>query len=78
MSTGTRGGSSEVCDEEMEEHVEMEEDSTSNVAMLVAIGTFIEGTTDGTVVEPSHDTKRQCDTVNVSADLLNRHIQDYG
>jgi hypothetical protein len=74
MSTGTRGGVSEVCDEEMEEHTEMEEDSTSNVAMLEATGTFIVGTTDGTVAEARHDTKRQRTVVNVSADFLNRHI----
>ena len=55
MSTGTRGGVSEVCDEEMEEYVEMEEDSTSNVTMLATIGTFIVGTTDGTVAETSHE-----------------------
>jgi hypothetical protein len=78
MSTGARGGASEVHDEEMEEHVEMEEDSTSNVAMLAASGTFIAGTTDGTFAEARHGAKRQRAAMNVSADLLNRHIQDYG
>ena len=49
MSTGARGGELEEGDEEMEDHVEMEEDSTSIVSMLAASGTFIADTADGTV-----------------------------
>jgi hypothetical protein len=41
MSTDTRGGASAEGEEEMEDHVEMEQDSRSNVAMLAARGTFI-------------------------------------
>ena len=33
----------------MEDHVDMEEDFTSNVPMLEARGTFVAGTADGTV-----------------------------
>ena len=40
----------------MEDHVEMEQDSTSNVTMFVVRGTFIEGTADGTVTEGRHST----------------------
>ena len=78
MSTGARGGELEEGDEEMEDHVEMEEDSTSNVPMLAASGTLIAGTADGTVPEARHQAKRQRAAVNVSEDLLNRQIQDYG
>jgi len=56
----------------------MEEDSSSTVAMPAARGTFIVGTADGTVTEASHSQKRQRTAVNVSEDLLNRQIQDYG
>jgi len=77
-TTGVRGGSSEVGEEEMEEHVEMEQDSTSNVAMLAARGTFIAGTADGTNTEARQSTKRHRAAEHLSEDLLNRHIQDYG
>jgi hypothetical protein len=50
-TTGVRGGASEAGEEEMEDHVEMEQDSTSNVVMFVAGGTFIPGTVDNTVTE---------------------------
>jgi hypothetical protein len=56
----------------------MEEDSTSNVQMLAARGTFIAGTADGTVTQARDSAKRQRAAVNVSEDLLNREIQDYG
>ena len=36
MSTGTRGGELEEGDEEMEDHVEMTEDSTSNVSSVLS------------------------------------------
>jgi hypothetical protein len=62
----------------MEEEMEMEEDSSSTVAMPAARGTFIPGTADGTVTEVRNSQKRQCTDVNVSEDLLNRKIQDYG
>jgi hypothetical protein len=62
----------------MENHVEMEEDSTGTVPMLPAHGTFIGGTVDGTVTEVRHSTKRYRATENMSEDLLSRHIQDYG
>jgi hypothetical protein len=43
----------------MEDHEEMEEDSTtSNVTMLETRGTFISGTADGTVTEVRHPPKR--------------------
>jgi hypothetical protein len=58
--------------------MEMEEDSSSTVAMLAARGTFIASTADGTVTEARNSQKRQRNTENVSEDLLNRHIQDYG
>ena len=58
--------------------MEMEEDSSSTVAMPAARGTFIAGTADGTVTEARNSTKRQRTTEKVSEDLLNRHIQDYG
>ncbi len=57
---------------------EMEAESTSNVPMLAAGGTFIPGTADTTVTEVRHSTKRHRACENVSEDLLNRHIQDYG
>ena len=44
--------------------------------MLPARDTFIEGTGDGTVTESRHCTKRTAE--NMSEDLLNRQIQDYG
>ena len=78
MSTGARGGDLGEGNEEMQDHVEMEEDSTSNVPMLAASGTFIAGTADGTVTGARHQAKRQRAAVNVSEDLLNRQIQDYG
>jgi hypothetical protein len=62
----------------MEDHVEMEEDSTSNVPVLEVGGTFIVVTVHGTVTEPRNSTKRHRPTENVSEDLLNRHIQVYG
>ena len=77
MSTGARGGD-RTGEEEMEDHVEMEEESTSNVPMLAARGNFIAGTADGTVTQARHCAKRQRAAVNVSADLLNRQIHDYG
>jgi len=69
MSTaGARGGASVAGEEEMEDHAEM----------LAASGTFIAGTADGTVTGARHQAKRQRAAVNVSEDLLNRQIQDYG
>jgi hypothetical protein len=64
----------------MEDQVETEQDSTSHVAMLAGRGTFIAGTADGlgTVTQARHSTKRHRAAVNVSEDLLNRLIQDYG
>jgi hypothetical protein len=81
MSTaGARGGASAAGDEEMEDQVETEQDSTSHVAMLAGRGTFIAGTADGlgTVTQARHSAKRHRAAVNVSEDLLNRLIQDYG
>jgi hypothetical protein len=46
MRTGAPGGASTEGQEEMEDHAEMEEDSTSNVSMLAADGTFIAGQTE--------------------------------
>jgi hypothetical protein len=57
--------------EEMEDREEMEAESTSNVPMLVAGGTFIAGTADTTVTEVRHSTKRHRACENVSEDLLN-------
>ncbi len=72
MSTaGARGGASVAGEEQLEDHVEMQEDSTSNVAMLAARGTLIAGTADGTVTEARHSTKRHHAAQNVSEDLLN-------
>ncbi len=56
----------------------MEEDSTSKVPMLPARGTFIVGTTNGTVTQVRHCEKSQRTVMNVSVDFLNRQIQDYG
>ena len=41
-------GSSGAGEEEMEDHIEMEQDSTSNVTMFVVHSTFIPGTADST------------------------------
>ena len=50
MSTGgAQGGESGTGEKEMEDHEEMEEDSTSNVSMITTNGAFIVGTTDDTV-----------------------------
>jgi hypothetical protein len=65
-------------EEEMEDHVEMEEDSHGNVTILPTRGTFIAGTTAVTVTEVRHSTKRHRADENVSEDFLYRHIQDYG
>jgi hypothetical protein len=62
----------------MEEEMEMEEDSSSTVSMPVVRCTFIAGTVDGTVTEVRNSQKHQRTAVNVSEDLLNRQIQDYG
>ena len=79
MSTaGARGGASVAGEGEMEDHAEMEEDSTSNVPMLAAGGTFIAGTADATVTEAKHSTKRHRVAEDASEDLLNQHIQEYG
>ncbi len=74
MNTGTQVGPSDVGEEEMEDHVEMEEDSTSNVQKLETHGTFIVDTTDGTVTETRYFTKRWRPSEKVSEDLLNQHI----
>jgi hypothetical protein len=50
----------------MEDHTEMEEDSTSNVSMLADDGTFIPDTADVTVNEGRHSTKRHRAPENVS------------
>ena len=79
MSTaGATGGASTAGEEEMEDDAEMEDDSSSNVPMLAAGGTFIAGTADGTVSEARYSSKRHRTAENMSEDLLNRHIQDYG
>ena len=62
----------------MEEEIQMEEDSSSTVAMPAARGTFIPGTAGSTVTEARNSQNRQSNTENVSEDLLNRQIQDYG
>ncbi len=62
----------------MEDHTEMEEDSTSNVSILSTGGTFITDTTDTTVTEGRHSTTSLRTSENVSEDLLNRLIQEYG
>ena len=43
----------------MEEEMEIEEGSSSTVAMPAARGTFIAGTADGTVTEARNSQKRQ-------------------
>jgi hypothetical protein len=79
MSTaGATGGASTAGEEEMEDDAEMEDDSSSNVPMLAAGGTFIAGTADGTVSEARYSSKRHRTAENMSEDLLNRRIQDYG
>ena len=78
MSTGAQGGAYVAGDEEMEDNEGMQEDSTINVQMLAARGTFIAGTADGTVTDARHRAKRQRAAVKVSEDVLNRQIQDYG
>ena len=62
----------------MEDREEMEAESTSNVPMLAAGGTFIAGTADTTVTEVRHCRKRRRACENESEDLLNRRIHDYG
>jgi hypothetical protein len=78
MSAGGSGGASGAREEEMEEEMEIEEGSSRTVAMPAARGTFIAGTADGTVSEARNSQKRQRTTVNVSEDLLNRQIHEYG
>ena len=81
MSTagsGAQGGASGEREEEMQEHMEIEDASTSNVPMLATGGTFIAGTTDGTVTEARQSTKRHRAAENMSEDLLNRRIHHYG
>ena len=46
--------------------------------MVTGQGTFIGGTGDGTVRETGDYGKRKRADVNVSEDLFNRQIQDYG
>jgi hypothetical protein len=45
MSTGAPGGASTASEEEIEDDIEVEDTSTSNVTILPVGGTFIEGTT---------------------------------
>ena len=79
MSTGgATGGASTAGEEELEDDAEMEDDSTSNVSMLATGGSFITGTADGTVSEARYSSKRHRTAENMSEDLLNRRIQDYG
>ena len=78
MSAGGSGGASGAREEEMEEEMEIEEDSSRTVAMPAARGTFMAGTADGTVSEARNSQKRQRTAVNVSEDLLNRQIHEYG
>ena len=56
-------------EEEMENHEEMEEDSTSKVSMFVGHGTFMSVSEDGTVTEIRNSTNRQRVVVNVSEDV---------
>jgi hypothetical protein len=78
MSTlGTQGGESTVGEEEMQDHIEMEEDSSSNVSILEPHGTFMVDIQDGMVSGVRYSTKCHRVVVNVSEDLLNRLIQDY-
>jgi hypothetical protein len=53
------GGASAEGEEEIEDHVEMQQHSRSNVAMLAARGTFIAGTAavPVTVTEARYSTK---------------------
>ena len=46
--------------------------------VLAAGGTFIAVTADGTVTEARQSSNRHRAAENMSEDLLNRHIQDYG
>ena len=78
ITAGAQGRASGAGGEEMEDREEMEAESTSNVPMLAAGGTFIAGTADTTVTEVRYSTNRHRACENVSDDLLNRHIQDYG
>ena len=64
--------------EETPEEMQMQEDSSSTVAMPEARGTFIAGTAGSTVTETRNSQKRQRNTENVSEDVLMRQIQDYG
>jgi len=57
MSTGAPGGASTTGEDEIEDDTEMEDDSTSNVPILAADGTFIAGTADGTVTEARQSRK---------------------
>jgi hypothetical protein len=50
----------------MEDHEETEEDSRSNVSMLVPHGTFMTVTSDGTVTGVRDSTKHHRVPVNVS------------
>ena len=78
ITAGAQGRASGAGGEEMEDCEEMDAESTSNVPMLAAGGTFIAGTADTTVTEIRHCTKRHRACENESEDLLNRHIHDYG
>jgi len=78
ITAGAQGRASGEGGEEMEDRAEMEAESTSNVPILAAGGTFIAGTADTTVTEVRHSEKRHRACENVSEDLLNRRIQDYG
>ena len=51
---------------------------TPRLCNLPSESTFITGTADGTVTEARNTKNRQSTVVNVSEDLLNRQIQDYG
>ena len=52
MDSGLVSPNRRPSDGDMEEHEDMEEDSTSNVEMVESHGTFIPVTTDGTVRIP--------------------------
>ena len=77
ITAGAQGRASGAGGEDMEDREEMEAESTSNVTMLAAGGTFIAGTADTTVTEIRHCTKRRRACENESEDLLNRRIHDY-
>jgi hypothetical protein len=66
----------------MEDHGEMEGDSSSNVSILSSHGTFItvteDGSSHGTVTGSRYSWKSHRVVVNVSEELLNRQIQDMG